>query len=336
MSTSTHASPVDLSNNPTTMEQPAGPLVRVCYTIRWPSNISLTGLDEQLQKLEIKEIKSDAPSHEPELDEKQHETDLTEDHDDPAEPAAEDEDAEAQPAEETPAPEEKKEEEKPKVPEMQLRSTRKFKSVGSPAFNAVGAAGPRQPSRFVTIGKPEYKTIKASITSISDIYKASNMTPPEEKHEGANEGSDVDEHFEDAKEAMHETIPEEEDPTSPSAGSYRLSERDDEDVADEHDEEVSTHYEDATTARGSDDEGEVAYKTAPSVTPKEDDEYNTSAYSSDKAPPSYEKDPFSDEAQVADHKPTTYGDEKKPVAGDYAQPTSNVYQTAVAATGPDL
>ncbi|CAG8569619.1 9014_t:CDS:2, partial [Acaulospora colombiana] len=299
MSTSTHASPVDLSNQ---------------QTIEHPT-------DEQLQKLELKEMTSDVPSHEPEHDEKeQHEERRPEDQDDAAEPTAEDEQADAQPVEEeTPAPVEKKEE-NPKAPEVQLRSSRKFKSVGNPAFGgAVGTPPPRQPSRFVTVGNPEYKTIKASITSIADIYKASGMTAPEEKG---------DENLEDAKEAVHETILEE-DPTSPSAASYRFSERDE---GEEHD-EASTHYEEATTAMGSDDEegGVVADKMPPSATPKEED----ASYSSEAAPP-YEKDPFSDDAQV-DHKPVVYGDEKKPVVGgEYAQTTSNVYHPAVPATGPDL
>ncbi|PVF93532.1 TPR-like protein [Serendipita vermifera] len=281
MSTSTHTSPVELSNKPT-MEQP-------------------TGLDEQLQKLELKEMTSDVPSHEPEHDEKQHETGLPEDQDDAAEPAAEDEQADPQPAEEeSPAVVEKKEE-KPKAPDMQLRSTRKFKSVGNPTFGGpVGAAAPRQPSRFVTVGNPEYKTIKASITSIADIYKAAGMTAPEEKQQGEGD-------LEDVKEAMHETILEE-DLTSPSAASYRFSERDD---AEEHGDGASTHYEDATTALGSDDEegGVVADKLPPtSMTPKEDD-----SHSSEAVPP---YDPFSDDAQVVDHKPAVYGDEKKPVWRD--------------------
>jgi hypothetical protein len=65
---------------------------------------------------------------------------------------------------------------------MPLRATRRFQTVGNPEFKVVGVR-PKRPSRFVTVGKEDFKTIKASISSMADIYKASPQADDENDKE---------------------------------------------------------------------------------------------------------------------------------------------------------
>ncbi|KAG8840779.1 hypothetical protein FRB91_005682, partial [Serendipita sp. 411] len=71
---------------------------------------------------------------------------------------------------------------------ISLPSSRKFKSVGSPTYKVVGAPPPRQPSRFVTVGNDQYKTIKASISDISDIFSSKKVDRSDEEAEDGAEG----------------------------------------------------------------------------------------------------------------------------------------------------
>lgn len=97
---------------------------------------------------------------------------------------------------------EKEEEEPVTYPSaMPLSTERRFKSVGNPAFKLVGAR-PKHPSRFVTVGKDDYKTIKASISSMTDIYKSAQPDEEETREETVLEedepldyGAEEDEEF---------------------------------------------------------------------------------------------------------------------------------------------
>lgn len=69
---------------------------------------------------------------------------------------------------------------------MPLSTLRLFKTVGNPAFKVVGARTKR-PSRFVTVGKDDFKTIKASIASMADIYKSAPGYEDQAKEETVDE-----------------------------------------------------------------------------------------------------------------------------------------------------
>lgn len=59
------------------------------------------------------------------------------------------------------------------------RPVQRFRSVGNPAFKVVGAT-PKRPSRFRTVGSPTYTTIKASISSMAELYAGKgNAEDPE-------------------------------------------------------------------------------------------------------------------------------------------------------------
>lgn len=49
------------------------------------------------------------------------------------------------------------------------RPVQRFKSVGNPTFKVVGAT-PKKTSRFRTVGSSTYTTIKASISSMAELY----------------------------------------------------------------------------------------------------------------------------------------------------------------------
>jgi hypothetical protein len=130
---------------------------------------------------------------------------------------------------------------------MPLRATRRFQTVGNPEFKVVGVR-PKRPSRFVTVGKEDFKTIKASISSMTDIYKASPQADDEndkEREETVEEEDDATGSHTYEEDGSHAMEPEE----SPSGS-----------AAD--DDEETEHPEDNAVAAGSANVEEEEFHTA--------------------------------------------------------------------------
>jgi len=158
----------------------------------------------------------------------------------------------------TPTVEETPKVDAPSKSTMPLRATRRFQTVGNPAFKVIGVR-PKKPSRFVTVGKEEYKTIKASITSITDIYKASPEAK-EENDQEVQEPLNEEEEEKEGNEGSHahgedDSHPQEREESSPAsiANEHGKAEHSEDNVpsanaAVEDDEEFHTAIDDSEAA----------------------------------------------------------------------------------------
>lgn len=128
---------------------------------------------------------------------------------------------------------------------MPLRTTRRFQTVGNPEFKVIGVR-PKRPSRFVTVGKDDYKTIKASISSMTDIYKVSPDANDENDKEREETVAEEEEERAGSPNGSHALEPAESSSGS-AADEREKTEHPDMDAAAEEEEEFHTAIDDSET-----------------------------------------------------------------------------------------